>query len=286
MASDIVPENKLPDYLRDVPANKLPPGMPDREAELAAAAGPRGYTLRGQVHDPNFMEKAYNFVGGSPAIGSMIGGAAAGKMVPDLEEGSSGILSRLARTGAQVAGSGVGAAAGALAERKDPASAAGGAIIGDLFGRGIGKGLGTAYSAAKGSFELGKYIGKVGEKMGDVLGLPGMRTVRDIYEALRYDPNSKNGAVDSLAGDTAKTAYSRGMEQIENMVGAGASISGDAAKKLRTLLYEHLPSFKDFINQSTTIGRNSKKIDPRFNKSIFDAIMSEPITVQEATELA
>lgn len=281
-----VPVDKLPDYLREVPANKLPAGMPDREGELAAQAGPRGYTFRGQVHDPNAMEKAYNFVGGSPAVGATIGGALARRAVPDLEEGSSGLLSRLARTGAQVAGTGAGAALGGLMDRKDPTTEAGGAIVGELMGRGLAKGLGAAYSAAKGNFELSKYVGKVGEKMGDVLGLPGMRTVRDIYEALRYDPNSKAGAVDSLAGDTAKNAYSRGMEHIGNMVGEGATIAGDAAKKLRTLLYDHLPEFKDFIQQSTSIGRSAKKIDPRFNKSIFDAIMSEPLNVQEATELA
>src|ERR1043166_2066703 len=100
----------------------VPDGAPDREAELAAQAGPRGYTFRGDVKRPGDENKTlpgfdpYNL---GPSAGAAAGSFLGGRAVPDAEEGS-GTLSRLVKPLVRAGSAGVGAGMGAISSGKEP----------------------------------------------------------------------------------------------------------------------------------------------------------------------
>lgn len=260
MPSDIVPDNKLPDYLREVPENKIPPSLQEKKPE-----------------QPGMMRQAYEFLGKGPGIAALAGEIAGGALAP--ETGGLSLLIPALTAGAAAGG------VSALQGGKDPITTGVTSGIGSLGGGLLQKGGGWLLGKAANTFQGGKYIGNIGKKMAEMVNLPAaLKDEKALYSALHYDPNKS--VFDSVAGDAVKTAYRNSMKKITDVVGEGAAITGDAARQLREILFQHSPSFGKTIERDLSKFYATGTENAAFNEAIRAKYFSEPLKVTDAMDLA
>lgn len=266
----------------------------DREAELAAQAGPRGYTFSGQVKkpgdEPGLLKQAYGLIGGTPGVGAVAGTYGASKMLPELEEGgNTGVLQKLLRGGIRAGGAAAGGGMGALIEgQQDPIPAATGAATGELIGGALAKPIGWAGSKIASRFGVDKYFSDIGAKLGEVFHMAPLKSPQEIYNALRTGDAEK-----SIVG-----AYRGAQDLIFKSVGPDTPITGDKAKFLNRLFYDNLPQYRSLVDSvaQNAAARGSgfvskyssfaKQDKMRQADMLNNAIEQMPITVENAMEYA
>lgn len=253
--------------------NRLSPFIPDVQGATAPPAKPE--------EQPGMVKRAYEFLGGAPGLAATAGALGATALAPEI-----GIPAWLAgMTGAGLAGG----TAAKLTGEGEPLTTGITSAAGEALGGLGGKALGFLGGKALSKFEMGKYVGDVGRQLGEAFHLDKpLNTVQDIYNALNLGEAEK--AINS--------AYRGMQDKIFSVVNKDEPITGDSARFLNKLFYQHVPEFKSFMDSivqnveaKKTTGFVSKyssfagkKLTQGEKSDVLNKVLEMPITLDNAME--